>query len=322
MKKSRFILTFVCCLCAVCISAESTSTVSPREDASKKCEFIRDLTGLPSYYCDCEEDNTKFKLPMDITIRGDMWFKVDINEVAQGMTAYLYSDSEVKLDVYAKCLMPSPSYSYTFSPNQARDVDSDKISQKLEEAGVSDIANLTSIYFRIYSVDGTEGRILCYAYNQGPHSTCDDCLPLLLSMTFVSSHPQDVYVLAADELPDDKGVRVKWTSDAACRMRVTRGDCNGETVIEADVNASGYKLPKDLLTSVKESGDNLYLHFTHDEGTVGRIRLNQYTYPTTDVNDLHIATDARIVLTPDGQMYIIRDNQRYTLTGSKIDNGI
>lgn len=329
----RYIYIALLLLATAAVAQEQMGLQDQPDKASFLCE-LQEKTGLfPSYYCECYEENTSFKLPMDITPNASKWYACTLKQLKNGMTAYLYSDCDVTLDIYGSCALSSPSYTYTFAQNQARDVDGDKVvekmTEKLAEYGMSYDENM-SVYFRISPVGKGTARLLCYAYNEGPASTCSDVLPLLMSMTFVSSHPNDVYQLSADQLPDTNGVSVHWDSDVNCTLSISRGSCTAAAVLEAEVLAGDtYRLPMELLNEVRESGEDLYLQFGHQKNTVGRLRLGTYTPdppatpdpPTTPTatDQLHnAATHTQLRMTREGVLYIERAGEKYSVLGQRL----
>ncbi len=291
------------------------------EHVSSQCEWLRKVTGLPAHFCICQEDSKKFSFPLDIQLTETVWYNAKLGDVKKGITAYLYADCEVKIEVFVTCALSSASYSYTLSPNQTRDINSDAIEQKLASAGVEGIDDNTPVYLKIYPVNGKGGRVICMPYNQGYHSTCSDCLAIFPEMTIVSSHADDVFYLDPAYIPADKGLAVSWNepNSAACGLKITRGACDGEVVVEADIiaEAQPYYINLDLLKRAREAGDRLYLHFSHDASAVGRIRLEEYEPTPTAVMDMKAGTNAHLVL-DNGVIYIQRDNQRYTVLGNKL----
>ena len=329
----RYIYIALLLLATAAVAQEQMALQDNPAKASIVCKLLLMSGQVPSYYCDCLEDNTDFKLPMDITPNASKWYACTLKQLKNGMTAYLYSDCDVTLDIYGSCALSSPSYTYTFAQNQARDVDGDKVvekmTEKLAEYGMSYDENM-SVYFRISPVGKGTARLLCYAYNEGPASTCSDVLPLLMSMTFVSSHPNDVYQLSADQLPDTNGVSVHWDSDVNCTLSISRGSCTAAAVLEAEVLAGDtYRLPMELLNEVRESGEDLYLQFGHKKNTVGRLRLGTYTPdlpatpdpPTTPTatDQLHNATThTQLRMTREGVLYIERAGEKYSVLGQRL----
>ena len=329
----RYIYIALLLLATAAVAQEQMALQDNPAKASIVCKLLLMSGKVPSYYCDCLEDNTDFKLPMDITLKASQWYDCTLGQLKNGMTAYLYSDCDVTLDIYGSCSLFSPSYTYTFEQNQARDVDGEKVVEKVTEKRAEvglDYSDKMTVYFRISPVGKGTARLLCCAYNQGPASTCSDILPLLMSMTFVSSHPNDVYQLSADQLPDTNGVSVHWDSDVNCTLSISRGSCTAAAVLEAEVLAGEtYRLPMELLNEVRESGEDLYLQFGHQKNTVGRLRLGTYTPdppatpdpPTTPTatDQMHnAATHTQLRMTREGVLYIERAGEKYSVLGQRL----
>ncbi len=295
-------------------------SITPPAKASWLCELSEISGFFPSYYCECLEDAAKFKLPSTLAVDGSQWYKTAFKTIKNGMTVYLYSDNDVTFDVYGDCSLFSPSYSYTIFNNQTRDIDSEKIKEKLAEMGMSgSVADNMAVYFRI--TGSGNGQLLCYPNNQGPESTCTNAYALLMSMTFVSSHANDVYELSVANMPTINGVEVHWTGDVNCTFSVSRGDCSAEPIIQAELLAEdSYRLPMELLDEVRATGESLYLRFAHASNTVGRIRLSEYVEPATPTasEQLHAPADKQqLVLRTDGVLYVIRNGIRYTILGNR-----
>ena len=292
------------------------------ERVSSACEWLRKMTGLPEHYCICLEDSKTFSFPLDIkNLKSAVWYSAKLKDVKKGITAYLYADDEVKIDVYLNCMFSSPSYSYTLSPNQTRDINSEKIEEKLASAGVSVDEN-TAVNLKIYPVSGTVERVICMPYNQGYHSTCSDCLEIFPNMTVVSSHADDVFYLDPAYIPQTKGLKVHWDEPnaAPCNVKITRGTCNGELLAEADIVAADqpYYIDVNLLKSAREAGERLYIHFSHNASAVGRIVLKEYTKAPTAIMDVTSEAEAKIIMDRSGMIYILRGNERYTILGNKL----
>lgn len=329
----RYIYIALLLLATTAVAQEQMGLQDQPDKASWYCELQEAMGIVPSYYCECSEEKSSFKLPMDITLKASQWYDCTLGQLKNGMTAYLYSDCDVTLDIYGACTLFSPSYTYTFEQNQARDVDGEKVvekvTEKLAEVGLSYSDKMT-VYFRISPVGKGTARLLCCAYDQGPASTCSDILPLLMSMTFVSSHTNDVYLLSADQLPDTNGVSVHWDSDVNCTLSISRGSCTAAAVLEAEVLAGDtYRLPMELLNEVRESGEDLYLQFGHKKNTVGRLHLGTYTPeppatpdpPTTPTatDQLHnAATHTQLRMTREGVLYIERAGEKYSVLGQRL----
>lgn len=293
----------------------STSTFSQRA-----CDIKREQKGWPMHYCACYEDRLQLNaLPVDVVITDSIWYKSSTNTfILDGMTACLYSACDVQFDIYQRCTTTGVLYSATISQNQAHEIDAESLKAKMESEGVS-TANM-AIYICIYPVvPGTESRVIIYPYNQGPHSTCSDPLPIIPEMTFVSSNPDDVYVLEPEQIAETGDMYVEWSkSSASCRLQVTRGSCDGEVMTDVEI-ASTFTLDRTMLSEARANGENLYLHFLHDASTTGRVRLRVKNSTPTAVENLTApAVDAHLRLNADGTLYVERDNQRYTLTGQRL----
>lgn len=319
MMKRIYILTVFVLTAMPALLAEHT-TIAP-DRVTSACEWLRKLSGLPTHYCYCLEESHTFAFPLDTRITGSVWYTATLGDVKQGITAYLYADCEVKIDIYSLCSSDNAMYSYTLSPNQTRDINSDAIENKLASMGIEDISDYTPVHLKIYPVGGTGGRVICMPYNQGYHSTCSDCLAIFPEMTIVSSHADDVFYLDPAYIPTDKGLSVSWQeSDAApCHLRITRATCDGELLAEADIVAEPYNIPINLLERARVDGERLYFHFSHDASTVGRICLLEYEIKTpTALTDITPTIEAQIVIDRNGMMYIRRGNERYTILGNKL----
>lgn len=281
--------------------------------------------GYPSYFCDCEfqiKKNRLGALPFDITITDTTWYKGSSNLFLDGCSAYLFSDCDVKMVVMQNCHNDASAKIYkevVVQSNQARDVEPSAIKDLMEENGVSG-----SMVVRIGIMPaevGKESRFICCPYNQGPKSTCEDCLPLLRNMVFVSSEMENVYALAPSEIPAENGLKVEWFQTVyPAELTIRKGDCaNGAvvatTMIMPDVP---FELPTELLNEMRGGEENLYLQFL-STGEAARIRLSEVEKIPTGCDNITIpATKARLVLGINGMLYIERDGVRYTLTGNRL----
>ncbi len=258
----------------------------------------------PDHYCDCKYNISQLAtLPFDVQVTDSIWFKASSNLFINGFTAYLYSDCDVNFDIYQNCISHTPLYSVTIPKNQARDVTAETINQKLEEAGVS-ITSM-ALYLCIYPVGGTGGRLMCYPYNTGHNSTCEDILSLLPGMTFVSSHENDVYEITSSSIPSSYAMYLQWNEEnnLPCHLSITRGECNGTIIAEYDFvdENSRYYFDPALLIELNTSGESLYAHFSHDAAAAGRIRLSE-------ASTIDIPTDTTVC---QGKALVL-DNMIYT----------
>ena len=257
--------------------------------ASTDCTGYKDT--YPDHYCDCNNPTRIYGLSelQDLNFSDSIWFKTSITTFTEaGMTAYLFSESDVQVDIYQNCRTFSKAYSFLVPKNQTRDMDHQTILDKLEQNGVSGLN--AAIYVLFYPVeDGADCRLMCYPYNTGPNSTADAPLPMLVGMTYVSSHAYDVYELKAENIPASCALYTQWkeASDLTCNLTITRGSVDGEVVAEHDfLDASTYfRFDPNLLAEVRKSGESLYMHYHHDASAAGRIITREATL-TEEVTDL------------------------------------
>ena len=233
------------------------------------------------HYCDCKNYFDEFyELPFELQVTDSVWIKSSSNVFTGGFTAYLYSDCDVQFDIYQSCTAKNPLYCVTIPKNQARDVTAESIKQKLESMGMGGAS--MAIYLCIYPINGNGGRLMCYPYNTGYNSTCSDILELLPGMTFVSSHAEDVYKIAPERIADSYEMYLQWSEEggAGCDLEITRGNCDGEVVVEYEFDAENgvYVLDSELLMDVRSAGDDLFAHFSHDVAAVGRINFNEAVF--------------------------------------------
>lgn len=308
---------------ALLLAVPAFSTVYSFED---DCEAERLANNYPLHYCDCDYQtevlrNRIGRLPFDITITDTTWYKVSSSLFLEGFTAYLYSSCDVKLMIMQNCFNDSSAKIYrefVVSSNQARDVNADDLAQIIEEQGFAGSSMVLRLCIAPAEV-GVESRFICTPYNEGPASTCSDCFTLLPGMVFVSSHSNDVYMFDATTISSDS-VDVEWfQTDNPTDLYITRGTCDGEPIVETFLMpGERYTFDASLLSDLRSSGDKLYVHFDHMPGTTGRIRLNVFDL-TTSVDDLSVgASSARLVMGVDGMLYIVRGEERYTLTGQRL----
>ena len=261
--------------------------------ARTDCSGYKDT--YPDHYCECNYDHTKIQNMSglkNLTFNDSIWFKTTLKTFTEaGMTAYLFSESDVQVDIYQNCRTFNTMHQFTVSKNQTRDLDHQTILDKLEQNGASSSAN-TVIYVLFYPLEeGADCRLMCYPYNTGPNSTAADPLPVLIGMTYVSSHANDVYELKAEAIPTTYALYTQWKEEnnAPCHLKVTRGSANGPVVAEHDfLSAETYfYFDPALLAEVKASSESLYMHYDHDASAAGRIQVveGKVTENTIDVTE-------------------------------------
>lgn len=282
--------------------------------------------GYPSYFCDCELQRKKNKipgLPFDITVNDTTWYGSSSDIMVNGCSAYLYSECDVKMVIVQNCSNFSGPNGGLYkevvvASNQARDVEPSTIKDLMDQNGVS---GKIGIRIGILPAEsGKDSRFICMPYNQGPHSTCEDCLPLLRGMVFVSSDMDNVYALAPSEIPAVNGLQVEWfQTDYPAKLTIRKGNCaSGEVVASTMIMPNvPFELPADLLNEMRGGEEKLYLQFL-STGDAARIRLSEVqSTPTGCDNITTPTTNARLML-QNGMIFIERDGVRYTLTGSRL----
>ncbi|MBR1923247.1 MAG: hypothetical protein IJ838_05820 [Paludibacteraceae bacterium] len=257
------------------------STAQERQPEDKTCEAIRHTFNYPYYYCDCVMDNTvEFQFGMDTIISDTLWFSATVSDLRMGMSAYWFSSKGIRLEVFALCSSVSPALTLTVGGNTMRDIDVDFINKKLAEMGdMSEIAeNIVRPHLRVYPLNGGTGRVLAYAYDEGPHSTCEDLMPVKNGMTYISNHDEDIYAWLPADMRKDQQMFVQWQQkkNQPCTMELLRGSCSNPTLILSQTMSDSTKLffpDIQLVNEAKAAGDTLYFRFTHKAEDVGRIRF-------------------------------------------------
>ena len=261
--------------------------------ARTDCSGYKDT--YPDHYCACNYDCTRIQNMSglkNLTFNDSIWFKTTLKTFTEaGMTAYLFSESDVQVDIYQNCRTFNKMHQFTVSKNQTRDLDHQTILDKLEQNGASTATN-TTIYVLFYPLEeGADCRLMCYPYNTGPNSTAADPLPVLIGMTYVSSHANDVYELKAEAIPTTYALYTQWKEEnnAPCNLKVTRGSANGPVVAEYDFLSAetNFYFDPALLAEVKASGESLYMHYNHDASAAGRIQVveGKVSEKTIDVTE-------------------------------------
>lgn len=267
------------------------------------CEKEAERFNYPYYYCDCKEQGRAFQFGLDIEVADTMWFSASMDQLKQGMSAYWFSNCTVGIEVYALCSSKEPAFSMVVGRNQMREKDVAEINKKLEEMGkMADIMSQFIPRIRIYPMNGGSGRVLVFPYNIGPHSTCEDVLPIINGMTYVSSHDYDVYALNPSTMIQNRLMFVQWKQkkDSTCHIYITRKTCDGDKVADFIAKDSTKLFFPDtaLINDAKKSGDTLFFHFEHNGNFPGRILFRMNPKWETDTIDSTFCHGGAIVL-PD-----------------------
>ena len=272
MKKIVHVfLTALLCMATSAIYAQVTE---------ENCEESVIANGWPSYYCDCKFNAEAFTLPLDMQIYDSVWFDAYLSEIADGLSAYLYSDCDMSFDVYIGCTAKSPKYQAVFEKNQTNTVNSQTIKEKLDEMGLGNLNQ--RFYICISPVNGLGGRLIASAPDKGFPSTCADPLRLFPGMSFLSTDVESVYVIDPSDIEADIDLVIQWVGDnnAPCQLTVTRGACNGTVIEQINItdNNQIFRLSARDLELAWENDELFYLHFAHAPNTTGTLRCMTAIY--------------------------------------------
>ena len=272
MKKIVYIfLTALLCMATAATYAQVTE---------ENCEESVIANNWPSYYCDCKFNAEAFTLPLDMQIYDSVWFDAYLSEIADGLSAYLYSDCDMSFDVYIGCTAKSPKYQAVFEKNQTNTVNSQTIKEKLDEMGLGNLNQ--RFYICISPVNGLGGRLIASAPDKGFPSTCADPLRLFPGMSFLSTDVESVYVIDPSDIEADVDLVIQWVGDnnAPCQLTVTRGACNGTVIEQINItdNNQIFRLSARDLELAWENDELFYLHFAHASNTTGTLRCMTAIY--------------------------------------------
>ena len=276
MNIYRLLISFVLLALATTLVAQIPEDCAERQQTN----------GWPEYYCDCKYNYQDFILPLDVQISESKWFKGNINELAQGISAYLHSDCEFSFEIYISCTAKDPRYQAVFDPNQANSIDGSTIKRKLEEEGFSNVD--ASFYICITPVNGLGGRLIMRSEADGMPSSCDDPLFIFPGMSLYSTQPTDVYVIDPSNIEEATDIIIHWSGDngTPCELQITSNSCDGNIVDEVTLDATNncYTLTAELLDEAWFNDEKFYLHFNHAPNTAGFVRclVPEYKAAYTD----------------------------------------
>ena len=248
---------------------------------------------LPKHYCECTYNTEPFAFPVDTVITEPVWFSATIDDIKQGLSAYWFSDDYVVMDVYAFCVSHKPTFSMTVGPNRMYEMEKEMIDKKMSEiGGTAEMLKALEPRIHVYTLHGGSGHVYCYPYGQGPHSTCENPIELRAWMTYVCDHAENSYRLPAKNMPSSGKAFLHWThkpvnSTQKCRpadIRLTLDSCNGEELAHVVLPDSMhvYTIDSAMLADTRKAGKDIWVHVTHEEGIVGRLRYftnPKYTDP-------------------------------------------
>jgi len=231
---------------------------------------------VPDYYCDCHNSSISFQFPLEMTISDTTWFTTTVNDIKRGMAAYWFSDCSVTFEIYAFCTSFSPAVKMSVGSNQMREMDVASINRKIDEMGelAAQLSQALTPHVRVYPNGGT-GKVYCYPYDQGPHSTCADPLPLLPRMTYVCDQPDEVYELKPEKISSTGAGFIRWKqkNNEEATIWLTQGSCTGPEIGRAVLSDSMRVFVPDavLLKAAKTAGQSVFVHVAHEAGYVGRV---------------------------------------------------
>ncbi len=291
----RYVCVSLALFSAVLLQAQSSVDAREQSPQDRSCDLIQKRFGYPYYYCNCAVENTvDFHFGLDTVITDTLWFAATVSELKHGMSAYWFSDKPIHLDLFALCSSTESSYSINVGGNTMRDIDVEFINSKLAEMG--DLAELAETvvkpHIRVYPMRGGQGRVLAFAYNEGPHSTCDDLFPVKNGMTYISNHDEDIYAWLPSDMRKNQQLFVQWQQkkNQPCEMEFLRGTCaNPELICSRTMSDSTRLFFPDtaVVNRAKAAGDTLFFRFRHKAKDVGRVRFRyniKWMETVTDVS--------------------------------------
>ena len=271
MKHSYFRILLIICLSVLSVTLLAQTTA--------KTEQYPDYLAA-SDYTDCN-NAPRFSLPLDIDVTEDYWLKGYVEDLIQGVSAYLYSDTDFKFEVYISCFLMTPVYSTTFKMNKTSTINHTVIQDKLEQYGISDYSN--PIYIRISPVDGNGGRLVMRADSERMYSDCSNPLLLAPGLNLRSYRTSDVYALDPRDFSHEDDLFVRWyTKDSvSCQAKMTLEACDGEVLEEKTLllTKEVFRLTPELLTQTAQNNQLLYFHFDHDVDSTSYVQClaSKYT---------------------------------------------
>ena len=277
-------------MAAAAVSAQQQPASVPQW--TDRCDSVQRILELPYYYCACEESSTPFSFPYEAELNDTAWFTATMADLRQGVSAYWFSNSSVTMEVYAFCTSKVPTVTLTVGPNQMRDIDVEKINKKLDEMGeLAAAAEKMTPSLRVFPKNGGSGRVYCYPYNQGPHSTCEDPIPLRSGMTYVCDKEENVYRMESTTIPSSGMAFVHWkqVKNKPCEIWITLDSCTGEEIGRASLSDSLHVYLPDSakLVNARKAKRSLWLHIKHGKDIVGRLywyNNPKYDEPLAPVN--------------------------------------
>ena len=220
---------------------------------------------MASDYTDCT-NSSRFSLPLDVEVTESYWLKGYVQDLTQGVSAYLYSDTDFQFEVYISCFLLIPVYETTFKKNRTSTINFAKIQEKLAENGISDYTS--PIYIRITPIDGEGGRLVMRPDSERMYSDCENPLYLAPGLNLRSYRTSDVYALDPRDFSHDEDLFVRWyTKDSvSCQAKMTLGACDGPVLEEKTmlITKDVFRITPEILSQAANNNQLLYFHFNHE----------------------------------------------------------
>lgn len=220
---------------------------------------------MASDYTDCT-NSSRFSIPLDVEVTESYWLKGYVQDLTQGVSAYLYSDTDFQFEVYISCFLLMPVYETTFKKNRTSTINFAKIQEKLAENGISDYTS--PIYIRIMPIDGEGGRLVMRPDSERMYSDCENPLYLAPGLNLRSYRTSDVYALDPRDFSHDEDLFVRWyTKDSvSCQAKMTLGACDGPVLEEKTmlITKDVFRITPEILSQAANNDQLLYFHFNHE----------------------------------------------------------
>lgn len=313
MKKSLIFIVFL----TAAMIGKAQPILAPAW--SDSCEMVRESLELPNHYCPCKEGSTSFAFPVETVVKDTVWYTATMDDLLQGISAYWFSNTSVKMEVFAFCFSKVSTFSLTVGANQMCDMDVEKINAKLaamdEQARL--MAKELTPHIRVYPTHkGDSGRVYCYPYDQGPESKCDDPLPLRVGMTYVCDKEYNVYRMEWNSIASSGKSFIRWKQkqNKPCEIWLTLDSCSGEEIGRAQLSDSIHVYLPDSarLVNARKAKRSLWLHVSHAKGFTGRV----FCYNNPKYTE--VALDAVNKKTCYGKSFV-QDFRTYTSDTSFVD---
>ena len=227
------------------------------------CEFYRTKLNYTDYYCECLNHGLPFHYGVDTIIQGVNWYTATLNDVSAGFSAYWFSTTAVTIDGFVSCAQDSATITQTVGANRSYHADIQSLLGRFGAGGMSSTLSGIDLHVRTTQPDGSEGRLIITPFDKGPHSTCENPLPVYFNMPYVVSDSDNVYMMPPST-HNISGEAVRWVCERGdeIRIEVGRGSCDAAPFMTTTLRDSlhVWTLPYDVLRQAQLSKDTLYFH--------------------------------------------------------------